>query len=1026
MRKILLMIFLLVWGMSMIQAQEQIEVTGLVMDEQKEPLIGVNIAIKDQPGLGTITDITGHFKIKMTQYTYLVFSYVGFEKQEVLVKENNVVNVIMKENVFNVLEDVIVTGLGARKKITVTGAVTTVEVEDLKTPTSSISNALAGNVPGIMARQTSGQPGDNVSEFWIRGISTFGAGSGALVLVDGFERDLNEINVEDIETFTVLKDASATAIYGSRGANGVVLVTTKHGKEGKIKINAKVEGSYNTRTKTPKLVDGLTYATMMNEALISRNQEPAYSESQLHLIATGLDQDLYPNVNWMDMLLKKGSPTFRANLDISGGGGLVRYYISGSFVEEDGMYKVDKTMKDYDTNANYRRWNYRMNADINVTGSTLLSVGVSGSLDKQNLPGTGYNYIWKSLLEQNPVSIPPIYSNGYYSARGEGEKQNPWVLITQHGYSQVWKNRNQITLNLDQRLDFITKGLLFRSRFGYDTNNHNTNTHSRRPAAWLAERSRDSYGNLIMKKIVDEQTMTTEPHSYGKQKQTFESEIHYNRNFNGHNVTGILKYSADQTSDTSENPNRDYMQAIDRRHQGLAGQFAYGWKNRYFVDFNFGYNGSENFAKGHQYGFFPAYSMAWNIAEEPFFERRAKWMDMFKVRYSYGRVGNDYLTTRFPYHSSFKTSSAYSFEFGDWGLSAGNNSFSLYDGLTYENVSSPYVTWEIAKKSDLGTDFSLFKDRISGTFDYFHERRDGIYMTRNYLPYLIGLNSVTNKPGANTGSVTSEGFDGNLALRQDVGNVNLTVRGNMTYSKNKINSYDEPFTHYPYLLNEGFRVNQARGLIVEGLFKDYDEIRDSPVQTFGEVAPGDIKYRDVNGDGKIDSNDVVPIGATTKPNLIYGFGMTAKWRGFDVNAHFQGAGKSTFFIQGKGVRPFAENDWGNIFTDVVGNYWALGTNEDPNATYPRLTYGMNNNNYRNSTYWLRDGSYMRLKTLEIGYTLPMSFLNRFQIAKARVYLMGTNLFTISKFKLWDPELGSSNGQQYPLSRAYTVGLTINL
>ena len=991
----------------------KIEVEGLVTDEYKEPLIGVNVIIKDIPGLGAITDIDGKFKIKMEPYHRLVFSFIGFENQEILIKEQKTIRVIMKEATATALDEVVVTGTGAQKKITMTGAVTNVDVNTLKTSTSSITNALAGNIAGVMARQTSGQPGNNISEFWIRGISTFGAGSSALILVDGFERSMNELNIEDIESFTVLKDASATAIYGSRGANGVVLITTKRGKGGKVQIDAKVETTYNTRTITPDLIDGYTYASMMNEARTTRNQEPFFPEDKLYILRNGLDQDLYPNVDWMDVLLKKGAPTYRATINMNGGGSLARYYVSASYVDEG--------LKDYNTNANYRRWNYRLNVDMDITKTTLLKVGVSGSLDKKNEPGMSSN-IWASAMNYNPVSVPIMYSNGYTPAFGSNDEQiNPWTIATQTGYQETWNNKLQTNITLEQDFSFITKGLKFIGRYGFDTNNYQWINRKKIPELWRAEQNRASDGSLVMRKIRDEQLMSQEANSTGERKEYLEAELHYDRTFGNHMVGAVMKYTQDKTINASVKKEDDIMQGIDRRHQGLSGRFTYGWKYRYFVDFNFGYNGSENFAAGHQFGFFPAYSIAWNMAEESFIKEKSPWINMFKVRYSYGKVGNDNMERRFPYLSTFGASNNYNY--ADLGQNY------QFDGLTYTYYATNAVTWEIATKHDVGVDFSLFNDKLTGTIDYFHEQRDGIYQERNYIPLSVGMYGTGTgmKLSTNIGSVVSKGFDGNLGYKQRIGDVNLTLRGNFTYSKSEILKYDEEFSNYPYKSQQGFRVNQTRGLISLGLFKDYDDIRDSPKQSWGDVMPGDIKYADVNGDGKIDENDEVPIGATNRPNLIYGFGVSAEWKGFDINVLFQGAGKSTFCIEGPTVYPFKDGDWGNILTDMANsNRWILGENEDPNAEYPRLSYGGNSNNYRPSTYWLRNGSYLRLKNLEIGYNIPKSLINKIHLNNVRLYFMGTNLITFSNFKLWDPELGSTNGQAYPLSRSYTLGLTINI
>lgn len=1023
MRTLYIMLLLVICSTLGLHAQakvdrEEIIVTGLITDESHEPLVGVNVVIQDRPGLGAITDINGKFKIKMEPYLRLVISFIGFETQEILIKEQKTIKVVMKEAKATALDEVVVTGTGEQRKLTMTGAVTNVDVSTLKTSSSSITNALAGNVAGVLARQASGMPGENRSEFWIRGISTFGAGSSALVLVDGFERSMNEINIEDIETFTVLKDASATAIYGSRGANGVVLITTKRGKEGKVHIDAKVETTYNTRTYTPELVDGYTYATLMNEARITRNQIPFYSDEDLHLLANGLDKDLFSNVDWMGMLLKKGAPTYRATLNINGGGSLARYYVSASYVKEAGMYNVDEGLKDYDTNSSYHRWNYRVNVDMDITKSTLVRVGIAGSLDKMNQPGVG-NSVWESVMGYSPITSPVLFSDGRIPAYGNSDgRMNPWAASTQTGYQEHWNNKMQADITLEQKFDFITKGLKFVGRFGMDTNNAQWNNRKKLPEMWKVEQNRDSDGKLVPTKVRGEEIMSQQSSSTGERKEYLEAELHYNRSFSDHLIGGVLKYTQDKIINTTSNS--DVIQGIDRRHQGLAGRFTYGWKYRYFVDFNFGYNGSENFAPNHQFGFFPAYSAAWNIAEEPIVKKHLKWMNMFKLRYSYGKVGNDTMNDRFPYLPSFGNSSGNGFNYSDLETSY------FYDGLTYTKYATTNVTWEIATKHDIGIDFSLWDDRFTGTIDYFYERRDGIYQSRSFIPVSVGLNSSLSY-ATNVSAVSSRGLDGNFGFKQKIGNVNLTLRGNITYSKSKILEYDEEVTNYKYTLATGFQVSQPRGLIAEGLFKDYDDIRNSAKQTWGDVMPGDIKYRDVNGDGIVNDKDYVPIGATNRPNLIYGFGFSAQWKGFDVNVLFQGAGKSTFFIDGYTVYPFKDGDWGNILTDVVkSNRWILGENEDPNAKYPRLSYGGNNNNYQSSTYWMRNGSYLRLKNLEVGYTIPKSIVNKIRLNNIRIYFMGTNLVTFSSFKLWDPELGSSNGQVYPLSKAYTLGLTINI
>lgn len=1003
-------------------------ISGIIRDEENELMIGVNITIKDNPGLGTITDMNGKYRIKAKDYEVLCFTYVGYERLEIPIRGRQVVNVKMTPSKNNVLDEVTVTGTGIQKKATVTGAITTVDVNTLRHAGGnniSINNTLAGNVAGVIAMQPSGEPGKDTSTFWIRGISTFGANQGALILVDGFEREMSELNIEDIESFSILKDASATAIYGSKGANGVVLITTRQGHSGKIKVEAKLEGTYNTRTRTPEFIDAYSYAQLMNEALITRNREPKYTHKELEIIRMGLDQDLYPNVDWKDVLLKDGAWTKTAKLNISGGGTTARYFLSGSYTDNEGMYKTDKTLKDqYNTNSNLKQWNYRMNVELNFTKTTLVRVGISGSLNNQIRPGHGEN-IWNAIIGQNPISVPLIYSNGCVPAISkEDNRLNPWIAATQTGYHEYWMNKMQSNISLEQKLNFITKGLKFVWRYGFDTENQNTNRRLKRPEIFLAEERRDRNGNLVMKHMADEVIMSQSSSNDGKRKDNMEAELHYDRNFKKiHQIGATLKYSQSEIVQT-QNVGGDIMKAISRRNQGISGRLTYGLLGRYFAEFNFGYTGSENFSHGNQFGFFPAVSCGWNIAEEKIIKKHLPWLEMFKIRYSYGEVGNDKIQERFPYLSEIGDYDGHAWNYGDYGNTE------EYKGFHYLKVAYSGLSWEIARKHNLGLDISLLNGTFSLNVDFFRDTREDIFMQRQYLPEIIGL---TSKPWANVGKMQSTGIDGNATFRHKFGEFTLTMRGNLTIAKNEILEYDEETNAYPYRMSAGFRYKQARGLIAEGLFRDYEEIRTSPRQTFGSYEPGDIKYKDVNGDGVITDLDEIPIGATATPNAIYGIGLSLQWRGLDINVHFQGAGKSSYGLEGSAVYAFKDGAWGNILTDMTksGNRWIAkeisGTpdTENPNAKYPRLSYGGQNNNYRNSTFWLRDGSYLRFKTLEIGYSLPKKFVNKLFMNNARFYFLGSNLAVWDSFKLWDPELATGNGAKYPLTRSFTFGLNVN-
>ncbi|MDR0687516.1 MAG: TonB-dependent receptor [Prevotellaceae bacterium] len=1004
----------------------KVEVTGAVTDEKGEPLIGVNIAVKDKPGLGANTNLEGKYRIATTLYSTLIFSYLGYTPQEVLV-EGSSISIVLKESETSALDEVVITAVGAQRKETLTGAISTIDVKKLKVTSANITNSLAGNVAGIIAMQTSGEPGANQTEFWIRGISTFGAGSSALVLVDGFERPFNEVNVEDIESISILKDASATAIYGSRGANGVVLVTTKRGGPGKINISAKAEYGYNTRTRTPEFVDGYTYATLANEAKLSRNQEPLYTSTELDIIKYNLDPDVYPSVNWQDILLRDGAGIYRASINMDGGGSTARYFVSGSFLEEEGMYKVDEALKDYNTNANLQRWNYRANVDIDITPTTVLRTGVSGFFEKQNKAGLNDD-IWESIGGTTPTTIPVMYSNGMVPAQGTGRQTNPWVMSTKTGYKEFWRSKVETNIAIDQDFKFITEGLRFTGRFAFDSDSKNDIKHEMWPEQHLAERRRNPDGSLTFKRISTEQKMKQISGSWGERIFNLEAELHYHRRFaEAHDVSAMVKYAQREQAETS-NVGEDIQRGIPRRNQSLAGRLTYNLFGRYLLEFNGGYSGSEVFKTGYQFGFFPAISGGWNISEEPWLKPHIGWLNLLKIRYSYGQVGNEKIKrgnddVRFPYVETIDMMSGY--DFGDFGN--GNS----YEGRHYSEVAAEALSWEVSTKHNLGLDIHLLDSKFSGTIDVFQDVRSDIYKEREHLSSMVG---ITNKPWANVGKMENRGFDGQFNVIQRVGEVDFTLRGNITYTHNKVIEYDEEANSLPYKMTQGYRWEQAKGLIALGLFEDFDDIRNSPKQTFGEYLPGDIKYKDVNGDGLIDDNDIVAIGATRVPSLIYGAGLSMVWKGMDVNVHFQGAGESSYFLTGYGVRPFVDGTWGNILTAVgdPSNRWIAreisGTpdTERTDAQFPRLSYGGNSNNYRNSTFWLRNGAYLRFKTLEVGYTIPKHITNKAHISNLRVFFIGTNLFVWDYLKLWDPELGSGDGLKYPLAKTFTLGLTLNL
>lgn len=1026
-KRILISILFLLAFVIQLSAQDR-EITGIVKDKTGEPLIGVTVILKDQPGFGTATDVNGNFKIKVSKYAVLVFSYIGFDSQEISVEGKTSINVTMEEATSK-LEEVVVTATGVQRKASIVGAISTVDTKTLKTPTANISNALVGNVAGIIGLQKSGEPGSNFTEFWIRGISTFGANASALVLVDGIERPFNEINVEDVESFSILKDASATAVYGSRGANGVVLITTKKGTAGKVNINFKGEFGYLTRSRMPEYVDGIQYANLANEARLSRYQDPIYTPAEIAIFENGLDPDLYPNVNWRDRVLSDGTTNYRGSLNISGGGTMARYYISAAYYSESGMYKNGGKLNDYNTNAKYDKVNYRANVDVNVTRSTTVNLGVSGWLVDQNKPGRSSDDLWKFMNRLTPVAVPVMYSNGLIPTDANDNALNPEAMLTRTGYRNIWENKAELNIQINQDLAFITKGLNFSLLYAYDTYNMNDISRLKNPEMWSAEKLRDANGNLIFVRRAEASTMAQSTASNGNQRQYVEGLLNYERLFGEkHRVGGLLKAYQQQIKQHQHDKASDIIFGIPKRNMALSGRATYSFIDRYLFEFNFGYTGSENFEKGSRFGFFPAVAVGWAISEEPFIKNNLSWVEMFKIRYSYGEVGNDIVTDdRFPYLTLLERKSDIpGYNWGEFGSNG-------YSGARIQRLGASNLTWEIAKKHNIGLDWNLFNSKITGTIDFFKDDRSRIFIRRNNMPYSTGLESL--KPWANVGRMSSKGLDGNIAFQQKIGDVNLTLRGNLTYAKNEVLESDEAANELYYKMAKGYRHNQTRGLISLGLFKDQQEIDESPRQTFGDkpVLPGDIKYKDVNGDGIINDDDVVPIGYTTTPNLAYGVGFSADWKGFDFNILFQGSGKSDFFIGGSSIYPFTDGKVGNILKYVSNpsDRWISReisgdpSTENPDAIFPRLSYGGNANNYRNSTFWLRSGKYLRLKNLEIGYTLPKSVTRNWAMENVRVFFLGYNLLVFSDFDWWDPELGSSDGAKYPISKTYSIGLTVS-
>lgn len=1016
---LLLMAMLLVPQSLQAQEDKKLIIKGVVEDALG-PIIGASVVAKNQPGVGAITDLDGRFSLKVGAYDVLQITFVGYQPVEIPVlsiKDKNNLKVIMKED-NQTIDEVVVTASGVQKKKTLTGAITNVELKQLNAPGANLSNSLAGVVPGIIAMQSSGEPGENMSQFWIRGMSTFGAKSGALILVDGVERSFNEIPVEDIESFSVLKDASATAIYGQRGANGVVLITTKRGEKGKVKINVKAGFDWNTPVKVPEYASGYDWARLANEALVGRYENPLYTNEELDIIQHGLDPDLYPNIDWRDLMLKKGAPSYYANISFSGGSDNVRYFVTGRYTGENGRYRTSSSENKYNTNSTYERWNYRANVDMNLTRTTVLSVGVGGWLVNRTSPSSSSGDIWQSFASYTPVTAPRKWSTGQWPI--VSGMTTPEYQMTQTGYRTIWENKMETNVGLEQDLSFITKGLKFNGVFAFDTYNKNTIVREKGEELWSAESLRDGNGNLVLKREANAKAMSQAKTVEGDKRYYLQASLDYSRLFaEKHRVGAFAMVYQQETSDVNFAED-DLMASIPHRTLAYSGRFTYAYKDKYLTEFNWGYTGSENFEKGKQFGFFPAVSVGWVLSEEPFIKKMMPWMDQFKIRASYGEVGNDEIAgRRFPYITLVNTDDN-SYSFGEFT----NNSA---QGYRIKTMGTPYLTWEVAKKYDVGVDFSFFNSKITGTIDWFLDKRDDIFMKRNQMPLTTGLADQT--PMANVGKMKSYGWDGNIAYTQRIGQVNLQLRANFTYQTTDVIDRDEAANELWYKMEKGFQLNQSRGLIALGLFKDQEDIDRSPSQVAlsnKTILPGDIKYKDVNGDGVITDDDRVPLGYRETPGLQYGFGLSANWKNWGINMLFQGTGKCDFFVGGSGPHAFHDGKRGNILQVMVdGNRWIpkeiSGTEatEDPNADWPRLTYTNNNNNNCKSTYWLKERKYLRLRNLEITYDLPQMWTRKFLVSNMRIGFIGQNLFTWAPFKWWDPEGTNESGSSYPINRTYS-------
>lgn len=1014
---ILLVCFLLCIPNTTIKAQEtSFSITGTVTSKG-ESLPGVNIYIKDKPGAGVVTNIDGKYQIKAQVTDVLVFSFIGYKSQEKLIanKINNL-NVELEEETSKI-DEVEIVAYGKQRKVSVVGAISSINLDDLKsTPVTSMSNALAGRMAGIIGVQQSGEPGSDVSEFWIRGISTFGAKSTALFLIDGVERTQNDFNnllPEDIESFSILKDASATAVYGARGANGVVLITTKRGKEGKMSISANVKTMLEYLPRLPEYLRAYDYAKLANEAKIVRGENPLYDDKMFEVIKYRLDDNFYPDINWQDEILKKATFGWQANLNISGGGSIARYFMSLNYRGNDAAYE-ESNMHKYNTNVKRHQYSFRSNIDVNVTKSTIVSLNLATTIIDMNRPGIGTtDKIWTAQASMNPLNVPKIYTNGQYPSYGKDNGTSPYVLLNETGYISEYANTLQSTLRLNQDLEMITKGLSIEASVSFDSYNYHNGERSKMPELYKAT-GYSSTGKLLTQKMSEAQPIKYEAKSGGNRKIYIEGRLHYERMFGWHRIGGLLLYNQSSYNSTTAS---NEINSIPVRTQGIAGRVTYSYKDIYLSEFNFGYNGTENFPKGQRFGFFPSIALGWVVSNYETIQNKLPFLTLMKIRYSFGLVGNDELDQRFPFLTYVGVTEGYAF--GDRGENA-------FKGIGITQQGSEGLQWEKAIKHNLGLDITLF-DKISLEFDYFHDIRSRIFMERTQLPDIMGIPTT---PYGNVGKMRNQGVDGTVSYRDKIGkDFSYELRGNFTVTKNKIIEYDEPNYKYSYLAKKGKSLNMTYGYIAMGYFRDENDIKDSP-QQWGNVMPGDIKYKDINGDNAITEEDIVPIGNSNVPRIQYGFAGNFSYKNWDLGIFFRGSGGSDFFFGGPAYFPYQNGETGNVLSIannpsnrwIPASYSGDKSTENPKARFPRLSYGKNDNNFVESTHWLGNSAFLRLKTIEVGYTVPNKLLQKIYMQGLRISVIGDNLHVWDKVKIWDPEQAHKNGSVYPITRSFTLNL----
>lgn len=1027
-------------GISMQNAFSQVKslaVKGRVKDANGLGLPGVSVKLKNSNN-GTITDIDGNYTIKVPNSNgILVFSFIGYVKKEVEINGLEKIDVLLAEDKSE-LNEVVVVAYGQQKKESMVSSITSINPKELKGPTSNLTTMLAGRLSGVVAYQRSGEPGADNAQFFIRGITTFGSGKvDPLILIDGMESTSNalaRLQPDDISGFSVLKDAAASSLYGARGANGVVLVTTKSGADGKTKFNVRAENSLSSNTQNFKLADNITYMKLANEAVLTRDRlgELPYQQNQIDRTIAGENPLLYPNNDWIGLLIKDYTLNQRFNMNMSGGGKNAQYYISGTYNLDNGVLKSEHGNK-FDNNIKLKSYEVRSNVNVKLTPTTEGIVRTSGSFDDFQGPIGGGGNIFQGAIAANPVKFPavfpasdlsyvehPLFGNAKISERGEALYFNPYAEMVS-GFQQSNASTLNVQLEIKQDFKFLTPGLnarimAYTQRYSFFDVSRRYNPFYYRANATTA--AGDKYNlELLNEKNATEYLNYSEGGKTLNTVSYLEAAVNYNHTFSEkHSVGGLL---VTQMRNFLTGNAGNLQSSLPFRNQGVSGRFTYGYDNRYLLEANFGLNGSERFAKNNRYGFFPSIGAAWNASNEKFFDPLKNVITKLKFRATYGLVGNDQIgntNDRFFYLSNVNLRD------GGHGSAFGTVYSYSKEGVSISRYANELITWEKAKTVNLGMDLSLFSS-MNIILDVYKQRRNNILMNRTYVPTTMGLSAGVQ---ANVGEAQGQGVDLSVDYNKNFGNMWVQARGTFTYATSKLMVNEEP--NYPsnlaYLSRVGNSLSQNYGLIAERLFVDDEEVKNSPVQSFGEVMGGDIKYRDINGDGIISSLDYVPLGLPSTPEIIYGFGLSLGYKKFDISGFFQGSARSSFWIDPDKISPFVLNGayQHGLLKAVAEDHWSE-EKRDLYAFWPRLSPNLNRNNIQPSSWWMRNGSFLRLKTVEVGYNLSGKSLSKIGLGAIRLYCNASNLFVKSSFDLWDPEMGG-NGLKYPVQKVFNFGLNV--